>query len=197
MTADLGVVVPELGARRLVLLGTGALSVASMPLWVALLRHSYPALTTRLLLTRSAERLVSRAALEPVLGSAVGIDVWPDEPSTTALHAELNEWADMFVVYPATMGFVARLATGLADSPTLLAIQCTSAPVAVAPALPPGGVDSVTYRRHCASIKERANVVVVPPAPAFSATTGRFDAAGTGHVTTVLARAEELRRKIA
>ena len=188
--------VPTIMAERLVLLVTGALSAATVPIAAAWLRQAYPDLRVRIVLTRTAERFVTRAALSPISGTNVLLDLWPDEPVRHALHAELNEWADTFVVYPATMAFIARFALGQCDSPVLLALQCTRAPVAVAPSLPPGAVDSVAYRQHLAGLESRDNVTVVAPTPAFSTTTGRNDAAAAASLPEVLVWAEKVRARL-
>ena len=168
--------VPPLAAERLLMIASGALGVAFLPFWVNWIRASYPATELRLVLTRSAEHFVTRGALDPLLPTPSIPDRWPDDPASTALHVELAEWPDAVVVHPATFHFTARLALGLADSPALLALQCTSAPIAVAPALPPGGVQSHAHAQHLAALHARPNLVVVPPVPAMSVTTGRPDA---------------------
>ncbi|GAA2816827.1 flavoprotein [Crossiella cryophila] len=164
------------GFDRLLFVGTGAASAAFLPFWLNWLQLTHPALDTRVVLTRTAQRFVTREALAGFSARPVLTDGWPDEPSRSALHVELAEWAEAIVVYPATLHFTARLALGLADSPALLAAQCATAPIAVAPSLPPGGADSAAYRGHQEALRQRDNVVVVPPQPGLSRTTGRQDA---------------------
>ncbi|MEU6103052.1 flavoprotein [Streptomyces flaveolus] len=190
---------PELGeipvfrGRRLVLVVTGSLSAAHTPFWTNWLRRAYPETELRVVLTRSAGRFVTRQALASLSGAAVETDVWPDEPSTSALHVELAEWADTFVVAPATLGFCTRLANGACDSPVLLALQCSAVPQVLAPALPPGGLTSRAYERARELLAEAPHVAVVPPVAGLSSTTGRWDAALNAPMPTVIAAAERLR----
>jgi phosphopantothenoylcysteine decarboxylase / phosphopantothenate---cysteine ligase len=165
---------------------------ALLPTWAGWLRTAYPSLTVRTVLTRSAERFVSRAALTALGGSEVLLDAWPDE-ATTALHVELATWADAVAVYPATMNFVSRFALGLTDTPVTLALQCTKAPIAVAPALPPGGLESETLSGHLKTLKGRRNVVVIPTVPGLSITTGHNDAAVPPPLPVVMSRLEQAR----
>ncbi|MEU5317494.1 flavoprotein [Streptomyces sp. NPDC021056] len=188
---------PPFGARRLLYVGTGSIGVAHAPYWVTLLRLGYPELGLRVVMTRSAERFVSRGALAPMAGGEVLLDAWPDGPVQSALHVELAEWADAVIVQPATLHFLARFARGLADTPVLLALQCTTVPIVLAPALPPGAVESVAYRRHLAALAERPNVAVVPPVPGTSATTGRKDASAAAGLPDLLRAAEDLRMRLA
>ncbi|MFI2370943.1 flavoprotein [Streptomyces sp. NPDC018833] len=188
---------PAFGARRVLFVGTGAIGVMFMPMWVNWLRTAYPAVELRTMVTRSAERFVTRTALTAFAGDEVLRDVWPDEPEVGARHVELAQWPDAVVVHPATFHFVSRLALGVADTPLMLALQCTQAPIAVAPALPPSGVESFAYRQHVAALEQRPNVTVVPPQPGFSVTTGRMDAAVATPLPEVVPALERLRARLA
>ncbi|WP_406102124.1 flavoprotein [Streptomyces sp. NBC_01003] len=188
---------PDFGARRVLFAGTGSLGVMFMPMWLNWLRTAYPDIEVRTMLTRSAQRFVTRDALTAFAGGTVLQDVWPDEPEEGATHVELAQWPDAIVVHPATYNFVGRLALGAADTPLLLALQCTRAPVAVAPALPPGGAESYGYRRHVAALAERPNVTVVPPQPGYSVTTGRPGATVATPLPAVIPALERLRARLA
>ena len=159
-------------AVRLVIVCTGSINAAFLPWSIGWLRTRAPQIDFRLVLTRSASRFVSPDALSVIAARPVQTDAWP-ETFTTAPHVELAEWADAFAVYPASAHYLARLAAGLADTPSLLALQCTNAPVAVAPALPEGLWETKLMQRHVATITERDNVTVVCPEPGRSWTTGR------------------------
>ncbi|GAA0913018.1 flavoprotein [Virgisporangium aurantiacum] len=190
---------PPFGARRLLLFGTGSLSVAFLPWWVTWLRTAYPALEVRTVVTRSAQRFVSRHALTALAGQAVPLDAWPDErdePVPGPVHVDYASWPDAIAVYPATFHFLARFALGLADTPMLLALQTTAAVVGVAPAVPPGAVDSFTYRRHLAALARRPNTTVAGPVEGRSAHT-RDRAIGTAAPLPVLLANLELVRRSA
>ena len=164
----------ELPFERLLLVATGSVAAGDLPFWSTWLRTFQPALTVDVVLTRGAHRFVRPAALHGRVTGRVLDDIWPEE-STTARHVDFQEWAQAILVFPATFHYTARLALGLADSPSLLAAHCTSAPVVVAPALPPGGTDSEAYRGHVRALSERPTTRVVPPRPGVSTTTGRAD----------------------
>ncbi|MEU9924773.1 flavoprotein [Streptomyces griseoluteus] len=168
---------PALNIDRLLVVTAGSAFATGMPYWADWLRLSYPELEIKLVLTRTAQRFVTRQALAGRLHrhGEVLVDEWPED-EVTARHVELATWAQAVVVYPATFHFTARLALGLADSPALLACHCTRAPVAVAPALPPGGLESAAFQAHWAVLADRPNIVLVPPHPGVSLTTGRPDA---------------------
>ncbi|MFI1014080.1 flavoprotein [Streptomyces sp. NPDC020965] len=177
---------PPLALRRLLIVVTGSLTAAYVPVPLTLLRHISPETEVRLVLTRSATRFVTGEALGAIIGREAVLDAWPDEHAAGALHVELAEWAEAVAVYPATLHYLGRLAQGLADTPSLLALHCTRAPITVAPALPPGGWQSPVVREHVAALTRRPGVEVVPPVPTRSATTGRNDGWGPAPMLQVL-----------
>ncbi|MEV6678656.1 flavoprotein [Streptomyces erythrochromogenes] len=187
---------PALGISRLLLVVTGAVAAAELPYWLGWLRSTYPSLELRIGVTASAERFVSRVTLAGHSGAEVLPDRWTED-EVHARHVLWTEWAEAVVVAPATLHFMARLALGLADSPALLAAQCTTAPVVLLPALPPGGLHSAAYRAHHAALAARPNVAVLPPRPGLSMTTGREDAWAPAPLPDALAMVEQRRRELA
>lgn len=180
---------PPTAPSRLLLFGTGALSVAFLPFWLNWLRASHPRTEVRVAVTRSAERFVSRTALGAILGGEVLLDAWPgttDTPAPRLDHVELAEWPDAVAVHPAGLHFIGRFARGLADTPVLMALQCTRAVIGIAPALPPGAETAPAYRGHLEALERYDNVLVAPPHPGRSASTGRDDASVAAPLPTLL-----------
>ena len=151
---------PVFTDERLLLVASGAIVVSVLPYWVNWLRITYPALELRIVLTRTASRFVSSESLTAISGSPVRIDDWAGSPASGQSHMELAEWCDVAAVYPATANFITRFALGFADSPGLMALQCTTARVGVAPALPPGWESNPAWRRNLGLLTERTNVFV-------------------------------------
>jgi len=163
---------PAFGAERLLIVGTGALAVMHLPFWMNWLQANYPELDVQITLTRSAERFVSREGLSAIGGRRVIADSWPTEPETEALHVRLAEWPEAVAVYPASMDFVSRLATGAANTPVLSALQCTRAPIVVAPSLPPRAEHNPSLRENLRRLGERPGMAVAPGQAGRSSTTG-------------------------
>jgi phosphopantothenoylcysteine synthetase/decarboxylase len=187
---------PPLGFRQLLLIATGSLNATFLPRDLAWLRIAYPQLETQVVLTRSAQQFITATAVGAITGRPAIIDEWP-QPVADAVHVELQQWAQAIMVYPASLNYLARLALGLADSPSLLAIACSGAPVVVAPALPPGGWGSEVTAGHVAALQRRTTVTVLPPVPVRSFSTGRDDAHGPPPFVAALGAVELLRRRLA
>ncbi|MEV6419720.1 flavoprotein [Streptomyces sp. NPDC051662] len=188
---------PSYSFRRLLLVGTGALGVCSLPGWVGWLRENHSYIETKVALTRHATRFVAPAALTAIGGARLFDDEWPAEPQVTAPHVELAEWADAVAVFPATFHFVSRFALGLADTPVMLALQCGTAPIGLAPALPPGGFQSHAMRSHLAALRARPNVVVADPEPGRSVTTGAIGRNAAAPLPSLLELIEKLHAELA
>ncbi|GGX15361.1 hypothetical protein GCM10010297_40990 [Streptomyces malachitofuscus] len=167
----------SLRSNRLLLVATGSLMAAHLPTQLLWVRRQQPSLEIQVVLTRAAGQFVGKEALHMIAGRPALDDAWePGADTAGARHVEWSRWAELAVVWPATLHYTARLALGLADSPSLLALHCTDAPVGVAPSLPPGGWQSPVMSGHVAALEARPGVKVVPPEPGPSMTTGKSDA---------------------
>lgn len=156
---------------NLVLVVTGSLRAAFTPFEINWIRLNRPDVELRVVRTRSARAFVTRPALQQVCGRAIDDDEWDPDAVGPALHVELARWADAVLVHPATLDYVGRLARGEGDTPSLLMIACSDFPVAVAPALPPGGFEGRTYARHVEDIARLPGMTIIGPKPGMSAAT--------------------------
>lgn len=185
---------PPIGFDRLLVVVTGSIGAAFLPADLAWLRRAYPDLQITTAVTKTANRFVTLDALACITGGETLRDEWPDGGDAT--HVRLQQWAQAIMVVPATMNYLARLALGLADSPSLLAIHCSTAPVVVAPGLPPGGWDSPVARHHVEAIESRDTVSVIPPIATYSFTTKAADAHGPPPFAAILGTLELTRRRL-
>jgi phosphopantothenoylcysteine decarboxylase/phosphopantothenate--cysteine ligase len=119
-----------------ILLGvTGSIAAYRSPDFVKELRERGH--EVRVVLTASAEKLVSARVLETVSGNPVASnDAFAADHSGTD-HIETARWADVFVIYAATADFIARYAQGQAGDFLTLQLLATRAPVVMAPAMNP------------------------------------------------------------
>lgn len=164
---------PALGVRRLLLVTTGTASTAFLPFWLNWLRDGYPDLQVRAAMTASAQRFVTAQTVSLLLGIDVTHDCWPDQARPRALHVELAEWAEASAVFPASAHFITRLALGICDTPVMMALQCTSRPIGLAPSVPPGLEANPVYRAHLKALGRRPNVAICRTIVGRGATTGR------------------------
>lgn len=177
---------------KLVMVITGSLRAAFTPYWINWIRMSRPDIELRLVRTRAARAFVTRPTLQQLVSGAIDDDEWDAEATGPALHIELAMWADAVLVWPATLDYIGRVARGEGDSPSLLMIACSEIPVAIAPALPPGGMEGRTYKRHVMDIERLPGIHIVPPTPAISAATRMMSAYGSAPMPDCLEALEKM-----
>ncbi len=157
-----------LRGRRIAVVATGSIAAMYLPAWLQWLNAAVPELSTRVILSRSSLGFVGRDAVSAFAQAPVLIDEWGDAVRE-AQHVELGEWAEAFVVHPATMDFVSRVSAGLCNSPTLLAMQGSLAPIVLAAAAPPGFTDSPVWTGYVSALRDRPNVHLLAPEQGVSA----------------------------
>lgn len=155
---------------------TGSVSASFVPFHLNFLQHNHPDIDVRMVVTRSAEKFVSRISLLALSSDRVRVDDWDAEGPGHSPHVEWSRWADAVLVYPATFSLITRLAAGGADTPATLALQLTTAPIVLAPSLPPGGGTAPAYLDAVVCLQRRPDVLVLPTIAALSTETGRRDA---------------------
>ncbi|GAB3460403.1 hypothetical protein GCM10027570_45330 [Streptomonospora sediminis] len=185
---------PDVDVRRLLFVVTGAAPASTIPGWLNWLHGSVADLEITVVMTRSAARFATPTALSAAGTRKVVFDEWPDDAGGEgALHVRLQEWAEAAIVFPATLHYMGRLALGLADTPSLLALQSTTVPVAVVPSVPPGASEAEPFQQHWARLVERRNIVLVPPLEGISLTTGKQGGGSSGPLHDALWRLQERR----
>jgi phosphopantothenoylcysteine decarboxylase/phosphopantothenate--cysteine ligase len=126
--------VPDLSGRHLLLGVTG--SIAAYKAAALVRRLTDAGAEVQVLMTPSAERFVSRLTLGTLSEGEVPTEIFPEnEEGSWTKHVTLGEWADLFVVAPATAQTIAKLAHGFSDTmltATALSARC---PLLVCPTM--------------------------------------------------------------
>ena len=117
----------------------------------------------RVVMTEHAQQFVTPLTFKEITGHQVAVSMWNGNQEFHVEHIALANWADVFLVAPATANILAKMAYGLADdllSTTLLAAQ---APVIVCPAMNTGMYENPATQENIAKLQARG-VTVMPPA---------------------------------
>jgi len=114
----------------------------------------------RVVMTDSAQRLVSPLTFATLSGRPVATDMWAEREEMA--HISLADFAEVFIVAPATANIIGKLAAGIADdllSTTLLTVTC---PVLMAPAMNTRMWQNATVQANVERLRERGVVIVEP-----------------------------------
>jgi phosphopantothenoylcysteine synthetase/decarboxylase len=147
--------------RRRILLGvTGSIAAYKAADLTSRLVKEGAAVTV--IMTASAQRLVTPATFESLSRSPVVCDLWERAQALQPAHVALAEQAELLLVAPATANFLGKLAHGLADDAltcTALAVRC---PVVIAPAMNDGMYDHPAVQENVRLLAGRGCVLVGP-----------------------------------
>ena len=150
-----------LKGKKIVLGVTGGIAVYKAVDLVSRLRKQ--GCEVRVVMTEHAQQFVTPLTFKEISGNQVAVSMWSSNQEFNVEHIALTNWADAFVVAPATANIIAKMAYGLADdllSTTLLAAQ---APIVVCPAMNTGMYENVATQENIAKLQGRG-ITVMPPA---------------------------------
>lgn len=121
-------------ADRKVLLGvSGGIAAFKVVSLTSMLRQSKA--QVEVIMTKSATKLIGPTSFQAFTGRPVKTTMFIAQESVTSNHIALSQWADIYVIAPATANTLARLAWGFANNLltcTALAVTC---PILIAPAM--------------------------------------------------------------
>jgi len=125
---------PDLTDRHLLLGVTGSIAAYKAAPLVRLFKKA--GAEVRVLMTPDAERFIPSLTLGTLSEHEVLTEIFPEnEEGSWTKHVSLGQWADLFVVAPATAQTIAKLANGFCDTmltATALSARC---PLLVCPAM--------------------------------------------------------------
>ena len=121
------------GVYRVLVGVTGGIAAYKIPLLVRLLRKN--GCEVKVALTNAAKTLVGVDALRTLSGSPVYLDAGGGAEYDMN-HIRLSEWADVFLVCPATANTIAKISAGIADNLlSTLALSIPEEKIIVVPAM--------------------------------------------------------------
>ena len=87
------------------------------------------------IMTKAATEFVTPLTFRELSGNPVVTDMWEEPKTWNVQHIALANWADVFLVVPATANIIGKIANGIADDMLTTTIMATKAPIIVAPAM--------------------------------------------------------------
>lgn len=155
-----------LNGKKIALGVTGGIAVYKAVDLVSRLRKQ--GAEVRVIMTEHAQQFVTPLTFKEISGNKVAVSMWDSNQEFNVEHIALANWADAFVVAPATANILAKMANGIADdllSTTLLAAQ---APIIVCPAMNTGMYQNPITQENIEKLQKHG-VTVMPPAVGYLA----------------------------
>lgn len=136
----------------------GSLGATSLPQYLPLLQ-AFAALEVRVILTRSAESLVRPETLAIYCDQVVSET---GDAGGLGDYLELVQWADRFIVLPATANLLGQAANGLATSKLSSAVLMWRSEVSFFPNMERTIWERPAVQRNVVRLREDGHVVVEP-----------------------------------
>jgi len=111
---------------------TGGIAAYKTPYLIRLLTRA--GAEVRTIMTSAATKFITPLTIETVSQNLVACEMFPERYVATH-HIDLAEWADLFVIAPATANCIGKIASGICDDLLTTVICAAQAPVMIAPAM--------------------------------------------------------------
>lgn len=118
----------------------------------------------RCVATRNALNFVTPLTLETVSQNAVYTDVFHSPETRTTAHISLADWADVFVVAPATANVIGKMAAGIGDDALTTQMLAFRGPALIVPAMNEGMWNNPIVQRNIGILRDTAGMTIMLPA---------------------------------
>ena len=122
----------------------------------------------RVVMTSLAKEFITPLTMATLSQHPILVDFFNPENGEWNSHVKLGEWADLYLIAPATANTMAKMATGVADNLLLTTYLSARCPVAVAPAMDLDMYAHVATQRNMESLR-RDGVHIIEPGSGFLA----------------------------
>lgn len=119
--------------KNIVLCVTGGIAVfKAAALTSQLSQNGY---NVKVMMTESAMKFVTPLTFQTLSRNPVYHDTFDEKDPSGVAHIDLADWADLFMIAPATANMIGKLANGIADDMVSTTLLATTAPIMIAPAM--------------------------------------------------------------
>lgn len=113
-------------------------------------------------MTPNGAKFITPLTMETLSGRDVLIDMFPAERFVGTRHIDVAQWAELFLIAPATANLIGRYANGLADDLLTTLLISTTAPVMLAPAMNTEMWYNAAVQENLQRLRRRGTLFVEP-----------------------------------
>jgi len=116
----------------------------------------------RVIMTPLAKQFITPLTMATLSKHPILVDFFDPENGAWNSHVSLGEWADAYLVAPASANTIAKMANGVADNLLLTTYLSAKCPVIVAPAMDLDMYAHAATQRNLDRLRETGNPVIEP-----------------------------------
>ena len=178
---------PSLQGRHILLGITGSIAAYKAAVLCRLLKTA--GAEVRVVMTPLAKQFITPLTMATLAKNPILVEFFDPENGAWNSHVSLGEWADCYLIAPATANTLAKMATGVADNLLLTTYLSARCPVVVAPAMDLDMFAHPATQANLATLRSRGVRVVEPEAGELaSGLTGKGRLAEPEHIVKAVTR---------
>lgn len=116
----------------------------------------------RVIMTKNATHIISPLAFRELSGNPVSVDMWAEVPHWNVEHIALANWADVFLIAPATANCIGKIANGIADDMLTTTVMATIVPVVIVPAMNTNMYENLIVQENLKRLQQNGYIVLEP-----------------------------------
>jgi phosphopantothenoylcysteine decarboxylase / phosphopantothenate---cysteine ligase len=114
----------------------------------------------KVLMSESSKDFITPLTLATLSKNPVNLSFFDARSGKWTSHVDLGEWADLYLIAPATANTIAKMATGVCDNLLLATYLSASCPVFIAPAMDRNMYMHITTQTNIKSLETRGNIII-------------------------------------
>ena len=114
------------------------------------------------IMTEHATEFITPLTMREISGNPVAVSMFGDIPEFNVEHIALAQWADVFVIAPATANVIGKIAGGIADDMLTTTVMATKAPVVIAPAMNSNMYMNPIVQKNISALREYGYECIEP-----------------------------------
>ena len=150
----------SLAGRRILLGITGSIAAYKAAMLCRLLKTA--GAEVQVVMTPLAKQFITPLTMATLSKNPILVEFFNPENGAWNSHVSLGEWADCYVIAPATANTLAKMATGVADNLLLTTYLSARCPVVVAPAMDLDMYAHPATQQNLRTLSERGVRIVEP-----------------------------------
>ncbi|MDR1005818.1 MAG: bifunctional phosphopantothenoylcysteine decarboxylase/phosphopantothenate--cysteine ligase CoaBC [Bacteroidales bacterium] len=149
-----------LSAKKIIVAVSGGIAAYKSPLLIRLLIKS--GCQVKVVATGNALQFVTETTLRCLSKNPVYSTMFADNKTADVEHISITDWADAFVVAPATANVIGKFANGIADDVLSTTLLAFAKKIFIAPAMNTKMLHNAAVKQNIDTLKQRGVEIISP-----------------------------------